>query len=163
VQPEFSRPLSPGAVGAAGRTETLTASPAECAALAARFNILGIGRVGAVLQLASEPAGAVLAEGRITAEVTQACSVSLEPVVQLVDEPVAFRLLPSGQPAEEDPDEIDAIETVNGVADLGEAVAEQLALALDPFPRHPEAELPPEANDAAAGAFAALASLKRPG
>lgn len=161
MPPEFSRPLALAQVGAAGRTEALAASPAECAALAARFGILGIGRLDAVLRLVPEPDGGVLAEGRLSAAVTQACVVSLEPVEQDVDEPVSFRLLPAGAIADEAPDEVDAIETVNGIADLGEAVAEALALALDPYPRLAEAALPPEASDAAAGAFAPLAALRR--
>ena len=44
--------------------------------------------------------------------------------------------------------------------DLGEAVAQQLAIALDPYPRAPGAALPEEPR-AAGGPFAALKSLKR--
>ncbi len=51
--------------------------------------------------------------------------------------------------------------------DLGEAVAQQLAIALDPYPRAPGAALPEELRAGAGGAraaegpFAALESLKR--
>jgi hypothetical protein len=73
----------------------------------------------------------------------------------------AGSLLPAGREPADGPDDPDEIESADGIADLGEAVAEQLALALDPYPRAPDAELPPEANDEAAGAFAALAALRR--
>ena len=159
--PEFSRPLPLALVGTAGREETLSATPAECAALAARFGILGIAAFAARLRLRPESDGAVLAEGRFTAAVTQACVVTLEPVAQQVDEAFACRFLPAGAIAEEGPEEIDAIETNGGVADLGEAVAEALALALDPYPRAPGAVLPDAATEAPQGAFGALAALRR--
>jgi uncharacterized metal-binding protein YceD (DUF177 family) len=162
-RPEFSRPLALGRVGPAGLDLALEATAAECAALADRFGILGIASLQATLHLAPEADGAVLATGRLHAAVTQACVVSLDPVAKLVAETLAFRLLPAGREADEGPDEIDAIETEHDVADLGEVVAEALALALDPYPRAPAAELPPEATDAAAGAFAALAALRRKG
>jgi uncharacterized metal-binding protein YceD (DUF177 family) len=44
--------------------------------------------------------------------------------------------------------------------DLGDLVAEEVALALDPYPRHPDASLPPEASDADENPFAGLAALK---
>jgi hypothetical protein len=46
--------------------------------------------------------------------------------------------------------------------DLGEATTEQLALALDPFPRKPGAEIPPEAKEAPEGPFAALGRIRKP-
>lgn len=157
---EFSRPLALGLVGPGGRSESLVATPEECAALARRFNILEVSSLAAVLRLSQEPDGAVLAEGRLSAAVTQACVVTQEPVPELVDVPVAVRLLPPGQEEADGPEDIDEIACPDGVADLGEVVAEQLALALDPYPRAPGAELPAEAQDGTAGAFAALARLK---
>ena len=43
----------------------------------------------------------------------------------------------------------------------GEAAAEQLALALDPYPRSPDAVLPDVPDDPEAQPFAALAPLQR--
>jgi hypothetical protein len=45
---------------------------------------------------------------------------------------------------------------------LGEAAAEQLALALDPFPRKPGAEMPGSYAGSEGGAFGELAKLLRP-
>jgi uncharacterized metal-binding protein YceD (DUF177 family) len=159
--PEFPRPLPLGTVPQAGRRLSLTATPEECAALAARFGILSLESLAAELRLDVEEEGTVRVEGRIAASLTQACIVTLEPVAQTVDEPVAFRLLPPGREPQDGPDDIDEIECPAGTADLGEAVAEQLALALDPYPRAPDAELPEEATDHSAGAFAGLAGLRK--
>jgi uncharacterized metal-binding protein YceD (DUF177 family) len=161
--PEFSRPLTLGRVGPEGRTDSLEASEAERAALARRFGILGIESLHAALRLAPEPDGAVRVDGRLDAAVTQACVVTLEPVAQRVTEEFAIRLLPAGCEPADGPDDLDEIQTENDVADLGEVVAEQLALVLDPYPRAPGAELPAEASDETAGAFAALAALRRKG
>ncbi|WP_149535374.1 YceD family protein [Siccirubricoccus phaeus] len=161
MPPEFSRRLPLGLVGPGGRRESLVATPEECAALAARFDLLGIDSLSAELHLRPDADGAVLAAGELRAEVIQACVVTLESVPQRVEERLAFRLLPPGQAESDGPEDLDEIACPDGVADLGEAVAEQLALALDPYPRAPGAELPPEAQDASGGAFAALDRLKR--
>ena len=159
--PEFSRPLPLGTVREGGRRLTLTATPEECRALADRFGILSLESLAAELRLTPEEDGTTRVEGRIAARLAQACIVTLEPVPQAVDEPVAFRLLPPGREPQDGPDDIDEIECPDGIADLGEAVAEQLALALDPYPRAPGAELPEEATDRSADAFAALARLRK--
>ncbi len=159
--PEFSRPLALARIGPEGRREVLEASPAERAALARRFGILSIESLRAELMLRPEPDGAVRADGRLEAAVTQSCVVTLEPVAQRVEEPIALRFLPSGREPDEGPEEIDEIETEGDVADLGEAVAEELALALDPYPRAPGATLPVTATDASGNPFAALAALRQ--
>jgi uncharacterized metal-binding protein YceD (DUF177 family) len=161
---EFSRSLPIGLVGPKGRHMVLEADSAECAALAARFGIPAIGSLRAELDLTPQSDGAVVARGRLQADVTQECVVTLEPVAQVVDEAVALRLLPPGQEPADGPEDMDEIAAgPGGVVDLGEALAEQLALALDPYPRAPEAELPPEADQPAASPFAALAGLRRNG
>ena len=159
--PEFSRPLPLGLVGPEGRREVLEADEAERAALARRFGIPEVQHLRAELRLRPEPDGAVRAEGRLAAAVVQLCVVTLEPVPQRVEEAVALRLLPAGlEPSDEPDDAADEIATRNGVADLGEAVAEQLALALDPYPRAPDAVMPAEAHDSGGHPLAALAKLR---
>ena len=161
--PEFSRPLPLGLVGPEGRREVLEADGAERAALARRFGIPAIESLRAELVLRPEPGGAVRAQGRLDASVVQSCVVTLEPVAQRVDEAVDLRLLPPGREPQDEPDEPDEIATAGGVADLGEAVAEQLALALDPYPRAPGAVLPAEADDPGEHPMAALAKLRGAG
>jgi uncharacterized metal-binding protein YceD (DUF177 family) len=76
--------------------------------------------------------------------------VTLEPVVQRVDAPLDLRILPDGdEPSDEDPNSPDEIESQGGLVDLGEAVAEQLSLALDPYPRTEGAVLPEPEVEAA--------------
>lgn len=165
MTPEFSRIVALARIPEAGREERLEAQPAECAALARRFAIPAVNRLRAVLRLRPEPGGAVLAEGRMEAEVVQDCVVTLDPVVQAVEEAVALRILPPGAAFSEDPEGPDEIAAEGDAVDLGEALAEQLALALDPYPRAPGAALPGEeageAEAPPAGPFASLASLRR--
>ncbi|HEV7267032.1 MAG TPA: DUF177 domain-containing protein [Falsiroseomonas sp.] len=149
IQPEFSRPIR---LGPDRRDITLEANAAERAALARRFGILGIGALTATLRLEPEAGGSVQARGRLSARVEQLCVVTLEPVAQRVEAPIDLRILAEGEePAEEDPDSPDEIESLGGVVDLGEAVAEQLALALDPYPRAEGASLPPLDDEAPRG------------
>jgi uncharacterized metal-binding protein YceD (DUF177 family) len=168
MTPEFSRPIALARIPPEGRPERLVASPAECAALALRFGITAVNRFSADLVLRHEKGGGVTIEGRFSAEVVQDCVVTLEPVVQQVGQAVHLRVLGPGEAASDDPEAPDDVEAPGGVADLGEALAEQLALALDPYPRAPGAALPgavAEGGEAApaeapANPFAGLAALR---
>ena len=166
IKPEFPRPIR---LGLDPREVTLDATAAECAALAARFGILGIGSLSARIRLEPETGGSIRARGMLVAEVEQACIVTLDAVRQLVQAPIDLRLLGEGEsPGDDDPDSADEIETSGGIVELGEAVAEQLALALDPYPRAEGAELPafdaPEEPEpeppAKPNPFAALGKLR---
>ncbi|MCQ4158956.1 DUF177 domain-containing protein [Roseomonas sp. GC11] len=140
---EFSRTLPWVAVGPDGRRQLVEAKAAECAALAARFGIPAIDAFSAELEMRQERGGAIRIRGTLRARVVQACVVTLEPVTQQVEEAVDLRFLPAEADFSDDPegpDEIHADE--NGVMELGEALAEQLSLALDPYPRAPGAALP---------------------
>jgi len=170
MAPEFPRPTR---LPLKATRLLLKATPSECAALAQRFAILGIDHFSAELQLVPQTDGSVRVEGQLRAEVTQACVTTLEPVVQPMAVPLALRILPEGDiPTDDDPDSPDEIESQGGMVDLGEACAEQLALALDPYPRLPEAEVPAEyrapdeetvveAPKERPNPFAALAQRKR--
>ncbi len=151
--PELSRRLALGLVGPEGREEVIEATRAECAALAARLGIPAVRALAARLHLTAGPDGSVVAEGRLSAAVTQDCVVTLDPVEQEVAEAIAFRVLPPGREPADGPEEMDEIPAgPDGSVDLGEAVAEQLALALDPYPRAPDAALPEAATgDATTG------------
>jgi uncharacterized metal-binding protein YceD (DUF177 family) len=162
MAPEFSRPILLARIPESGREERLRASPAECAALAKRFAIEAVDRLEATLLLRHEPGGAVTVTGRLTADVVQACVVSLEPVEQRIDEPVDLRLLPPEAELSDDPEGPDEIPIEGDTVDLGEAIAEQLALSLDPYPRAEGAVLPEAGEaDGASGPFGALAALRR--
>ena len=141
--PEFSRPERIDTIGAGERGVTIAAEPIERVALAARFGLLSIDRLEATLTVRREAAGIVV-RGRVGADVVQACTVTDEPIPVTIDEPVALRFVESGDAgadaggdAEIELDEhaLDTIPYEGGAVDLGEAAAETMALALDPFPR----------------------------
>ncbi|QKR99016.1 DUF177 domain-containing protein [Sphingomonas sp. CL5.1] len=166
MMPEFSRPERLDTIGGEPREVTISADAGERRRLAARFGLVGIERLEATFTIRRDIAG-IRADGRVTAAVTQACSVTGDPLPATVDEAVALRFVPPGESGEEielDENALDTIEIEGGAIDLGEAAAETLALALDPFPRGPRAaEALREAGVAAedqAGPFGALAALK---
>lgn len=165
---EFTRMINLRGIGNA--PEHLVASPEECTALAQRFGIVSVGRLEAEVTLAPE-GGVVSANGRLRADFVQSCAVSGEDLPVSIDEPLAFRFVPEGAPSapdeeiELDEDDCDEIPYAGTQFDLGEAVAQSLALAIDPYAVGPDAE---EArrragivSEAAAGPFAALAALKK--
>lgn len=169
--PEFSRlirtrPLPAGPV-------QLEASEAERAALATRFGISGIETLTAEIAL-DETAKAIRGEGRLRANIVQACAISGEDFAVEVNEPLAFRFVPEGEPSDEpdieielDADELDEIEFSGESFDLGEAVAQSLGLAIDPYAEGPNADAARKeagitGDDAPSGLLAeALAALKK--
>lgn len=171
--PEFSRPFRIDQISAAGNEYKLSAEPAEREALARRFGILSIDSLSARVRLKAIAGGTMVrVKGWLTADVTQACVVTLEPVPEHIEE--EFELTFAEPPAEgegdelelsmEDDDPPDHIE--NGAVDAGEAVAEHLALALNPFPRSPNAAVPAvvevaETVDERPNPFAVLGRLRQ--
>lgn len=140
---EFSRPVRIDALSDAPHTIALAAELAECAALATRFGLIAIDTLTAEVIVRRE-GERVFAEGRVVARVVQPCVATGDPVPATIDEPFALRFVPAidaGVPEEMelDADDLDTIDYAGGAIDLGEAVAETLALALDPFPRSADA------------------------
>lgn len=145
MTPEFSRPVRIDTLGAGARNVAIEADEAERAALAKRFGLVSIGRLSAEADL-TRAGEAVAAKGRLSAEVVQSCVGSGEPVPATVAEEfrIDFRPPPrAGSPDEEvelGESELDVVFYEGSAVDLGEAVAETLSLALDPFPRSAAAE-----------------------
>lgn len=141
--PEFSRIERIDTIGEGERVVTLAADAAERAGLAARFGLLSVDRLEAVFRIRRDAAG-IVARGRVTAAVAQACAVTDDPLPVAVDEAVALRFVTESEAAAQEEIELDrdALDTMpyDGAGiDLGEAAAETMALALDPFPRGPRA------------------------
>ncbi len=148
----------------------IEADAEERAALATRFDLVAVHSL--IAECSMVPDGkAIVANGRMTADVVQSCAVSGEDLPQHIAEAIALRFVPEGAPPRPDEEvELDAGDcdeiTMQGTSiDLGEAVAQSLALAIDPFATGPQAE---EArrkaglvDEAASGAFAALAALRK--
>ena len=175
-QPEFSRLVALEAIGEEEITKQIEATAGERSALAALFGLLAIDRLAAELRLVRAKGGALVrVAGQFQAEVTQSCVVSLAPVSSRLEDSFALRYSSRGEDAQVeaevfvDPDQDDPPEPVPpGGIDLGVAVAEQLALALDPYPRAEGVELegdqwvggPADGQDRP-NPFAALASLTK--
>ena len=150
----------------------LTVEPDEPALrrLAGRFGLTEITRMRAEVVLERE-GDRVTATGRLTADVIQPCRISGEDFPVSIDEPVALRFVPpidAAAPDEEielTADDLDEIEYDGTAFDLGEALAQTLALAIDPFAEGPNADAfraEHDLNDSApSGPFAALAALKK--
>ena len=165
-RPEFSRIADTRQIDVAPLQ--LVAGATECAALARRFDLVRVSRLEATLSLAKEDA-AILAAGTLSADIVQSCAISGEDLPVLIRETLSFRFVPAGQhqPDEElelEAGELDEIEFTGTSFDLGEAVAQSLVLAIDPFAEGPDAErVRREVLKGAgeAGPFAALAALKK--
>jgi hypothetical protein len=162
MDPELSRKVAVDRLPREGMEVVVEANPAECIALAGRMHLPAVHALWCRFLLTPQEGGAVQAEGWLRARAIRECVVSLEPFEEETEEKFRLRFVPAGTESEvEDPESDDELGYQEGVIDLGEAAAEQFALALDPWPRKPGAELPAAAGDEG-GPFAALARLKAP-
>jgi uncharacterized metal-binding protein YceD (DUF177 family) len=151
-----------------GRLE-LVADEAERRSIASRHRIASLHRLDAHAVM-SRTGDIVEAKGRLVASLDQSCVITGEPVSARLDEPFELRFI--REPATDAPDEeielgesdCDVVFYEGGTIDLGAAIADTLALGLDPFPRSAGAEAAlKEAGvmtEAEASPFAVLAQLK---
>lgn len=179
--------------GAPGESFSFAAGDDERKALAKRFDLLSLDSLEAdvvATRFVSEgrkhkAVSGVRLRVKFSADVIQSCVVTLEPVAAHIAQGFEVDYLPEG--AEQlntefldgeaveigdgevivDVDEIDPPEVLRGdEIDVGEVIAENLSLALDPYPRAVGAEV--EADQAGAGdeeisadnPFAVLKELK---
>lgn len=165
---EFPRLVDRDRLGDGGKRQ-IAAESQERAALAARFDLVSVDRLEATLVLDIE-GDAVTANGRMVADIVQNCAISGEGFPVHIDEPIAFRFVAESSHHPEEEVELtgrdcDEIEYAGDQFDLGEAVAQSLALAIDPFAVGPQAETVRRkvglSDEASSGPFAALAALKK--
>ncbi len=145
ARPEFSRPVLVATIRPDGEEVTLTATEPEQAALARRLGVERVSGLEAELRLRPRGKGVVAVRGRLRARLGRLCVVSLEPLEEVIDERFAVIFHPEGTaPGEVELDaEAEDEEPYEGnTIDLGEQVAQTLALVMDPWPRAPGAELP---------------------
>lgn len=168
MKSEFSRMID--VRQASGKLAEFSAGEAERKALARRFGLVAVERLEANVVLERDDR-VVKATGTLSADIVQSCAVSGEDLPVAIREELSFRFVPQkgGQlPDEEvelDAEELDQIEYSGTSFDLGEAVAQSLALAIDPFATGPDAEEVRRkaglVGEEATGPFAALAKLKK--
>lgn len=175
--PEFSRVFAVErgmGLGADAYRVEITADAEERAALARRFNLRALDA------LAAEGEIEVFGKGqrarltvRLTADVVQSCVVTLEPVPAHIEE--TFTVEFDRAAAEDASEKGEVVVDAEGEdppdplpdagIDVGEAVAEHLGLALDPYPRAPGAGLEGggwrTGGDEPEGPFAALRKFKK--
>lgn len=166
--PEFSRPVRLDTLGEGPRAMPIAATPDERLALARRFGLAALEMLEADATLRRDGAR-VFVEGRLRAGVVQHCVATGDPVPAAIDAAFSLRFDPEVPAAGEEEIELseadlDVVHYAGGAIDLGEAVAETLALELDPFPRCADADERLRAagvlSEGEAGPFAALAALK---
>ncbi len=171
--PEFSHVVTL-AEAAQGRTMRLEADEAVRAAIAKRLDLVALDRFVVTAEVRAV-AGGMAAKGEIDAAVVQGCAATALPVPAKLTEPFDLRFLTGAEPVVDPDEEIeisdgdcDILPLEDDRVDIGEAAVQTLSLALDPFPRHPDADriLAEKGvlREEQAGPFAALAKLRgKPG
>lgn len=146
--PELSRTIKVRPLP--GDTIVVEADAGERAALATRFGLAGIDRLHAEIDL-DQAAIAIRATGTLSADIQQICAISGEAFPAKIEEPVELRFIEeqdSAAPADEndeveielEADDCDEIEYSGDMFDLGEAIAQTLGLAIDPYAEGPNAD-----------------------
>lgn len=150
-KPAFSYPVKVGNISANAVEVRLEAGPEELKALAQVWQVDAVHALTSTLQIGRWKKDGVRVRGRVEARIVQSCVVTLEPVETLIDEPVEAIFIPEGSKLARavandnaemmlDPDGPDLPETFSGdTIDVGLVVAEHAALAIDPYPRKPDA------------------------
>ena len=139
---EFSRPITPESLGEKGKVLSIEANADERSRLARRLGLDGLEALSAEIRLSPRRGGRMVRlEGTFKALVRQICVVTLEPVEDHIEGSIE-RIYDTTFEGLENEDEIIDMDgdeppdpLIGGKIDAGEAVAEQLALEINPFPR----------------------------
>ncbi len=168
---EFPRPMTPAEARRQAGVLHLAADRPERAAIAARFGLVALDRLESDLVLTCD-GDTIGVTGNLKADVIQACVATGEPLPARIAAPVVVRFVPNDRLEVEDAeaevelvgDALDIIGYTGGRFDLGDMVAETMALALEPFPRRADADAWLARNgvkrEGDVGAFGALAGLR---
>ena len=153
-----------------GERVDLVADETERDSVAKRLGLVSIERLDAHATL-SRTGKVIRAEGRLVAALAQSCVVTGEAIAAHVDEPFAIQFVPEPQTGKPDEEvelgeaDCDTVFYDGAAIDLGTAIADTLALSIDPYPRSAGAEAAlKEAGiltEDQASPFAVLAGLKR--
>jgi uncharacterized metal-binding protein YceD (DUF177 family) len=174
--PEFSRPVRGERIGREPKSRHLEANAAERGKLAERLGLLALSRLVADVEFRRRGGGRIELRGSFEADLVQSCVVTLAPVPASVAESFEMSFIevdPGAEPEERETTiSLEGAEppepVAGGAIDLGEAVAQQLAVAIDPYPRAPEAtpgwsDDPAGEGEARPHPFADLAKLRKTG
>jgi uncharacterized metal-binding protein YceD (DUF177 family) len=158
-------PLAITDVPETGKHLELAADDQARAAIAKLAELRALSRLDVCFDVMPGGRGGLRVTGRVSATVGQVCVVTLDPIDNEIEEEIDLVFTPDAAPLAKEggAEPEDALEPlVDGTVDLGAIATEFLLLALDPYPRKPEAvfEAPAEGDDGA-HPFAALAALKK--
>lgn len=169
--PEFSRPVAVARLPDGGPLLG-EASAEECRALAQRYRTPAVRALRYTAQATPWGPGGWRVAGVVDAALTQTCVVTLEPVDTAFSEPFERFFAPASRLDDAmallGPDADEEVMALGDAIDVGEIAAEAAALAMDPYPRRPDAAFegavsgPPGVaalTDEAARPFASLATL----
>jgi uncharacterized metal-binding protein YceD (DUF177 family) len=156
-----------------GLPVVLAADAEQREALAREHGLVSVESYRTELLVTAWKRHGVSVKGKVEADITQNCVVTLDPVGQHISEEVSGLFFPEdsriGREGFEtggeiilDPEGADAPETFSGdTIDVGALAEEFFALAIDPYPRKPGVELEtPSEGDAQESPFAKLARLQ---
>jgi uncharacterized metal-binding protein YceD (DUF177 family) len=157
---EVSRAIAVDRIDDEGLDMEISATDAERAALAERFDLISLDRLEARVSLRREADGSgVQMALHLIADVVQPCVVTLEPVGDHIEDAAGFLFVraedmpePSHDADEElaEGEEEDAVEPYfDNTIDVGEVVSEHLAILLNPYPRKPGVTLKDRAEELA--------------
>ena len=151
-----------------GERIDLLATESDRTRIAKQIDLIAIGRLEAHAIMEHRGA-AVVARGRIKAAIEQACVASGAPVPAFIDEAFEIRFQPEpvrvpDEEVELSGDDLDTVFHDGQGIELGAAIADTLAVVVEPYPRSANAaEALRDAgvlSEEQAGPFAALAALK---
>ena len=157
---EFSRLLELRELDEGAVKRAITADAAERTALASRFDLLELKYLRARLDATRVPDSPLVhITGSLHAEAVQCCVVTLEPLAACIDEKIDALYGPEDADTEivdTQVEEATLSEPFDGEnIDVGELVAQQLALALNPYPRKSDADTTVYTSDCLSGADSA--------
>jgi len=162
---EYSKEIDIRRIGVNNSHYSLTADEEQCRALAARFDIVRLNYLKAEVDIRLTARDEYTVEGTFSASVRQICGVTLEEFDNVLsgDFMELFTTAPvKKKDAELLTDEEIPTPIEGGVIDIGEVVAETLALNIPVFPRKPDAVFIYESGkDKDENPFSVLKKLKK--
>lgn len=166
--PEFSHVVTLTEAGQ-GRDVELIADAEARARIARRLSLVELSHFKLTAAVRAV-AGGMTVRGEIRAALVQSCAATAMPVPATIAEPFDLKFLRDLPIAAEDEEielgseDIDVLPLEHDRVDLGEVAVQTLSLALDPYPRHPDADriLAEKGvlSEEQAGPFGALAALR---